>query len=135
MSQIQPEVESVVVVFRPRPRTLGGFTARDRRDMERCQEALERAGYDRVVTHEPECMDPPEIGGFISIHHCGEPWARYGMARVGTSITVWSCISGADAGSFGSVMAAMRATFPECDFGTDPETTGWGKLVPLSLVS
>ena len=135
MSHAQPEAENVVVAFRPRPRAIGGFSARDRRDMERCQEALERAGYDRVVTHEPEGTDPPEIGGFISIHHRGEPWARFGMARVGACIMVWSCISGADSGSFGSVTAAMRATFPECDFGPDAEPAILGTLVPLSLVS
>jgi hypothetical protein len=73
---------------------------------------LQPHGYDRLVIHERASCDPPDVDCFLSIYRQGEAWARWGIARCGSSVLAWCSVTGADVGRFSTVGDALRALFP-----------------------
>jgi hypothetical protein len=49
---------------------------------------------------------------FLSIYRNGEAWARYGLARCGSTILAWCSVTSADIGRFASMGEALEAVFP-----------------------
>jgi hypothetical protein len=76
------------------------------------REPAGRHGYDRLIVHERSPDDPPEVESFISLYQRGEPWARWGIARSGSSVLAWCSRTGADVGRFASVAEALAALLP-----------------------
>jgi len=113
----QLEVASVgstakIVPFAARPGGSARLTLSDRMDATIWREQARRHGYDRLVVHERSPDDPPEVESFISLYRCGEMWARWGIARCGSSVLAWCSVSGADVGRFASVADALSALLP-----------------------
>jgi len=77
------------------------------------QARLCHLGYDRVVIHERDHGDPPELESFLSIYREGEAFARWGVTRNGDSVMAWHSVTGADVGRFASVEEAFAALFPK----------------------
>jgi hypothetical protein len=69
-------------------------------------------GCDRMVIHERGPCDPPDLDSFLSIYRQGEAWARWGLARCGSSVLAWCSVTGADIGRFATVGDALGALFP-----------------------
>jgi hypothetical protein len=76
------------------------------------QGRLQPFGCDRMVIHERGPCDPPDLDSFLSIYRRGEAWARWGVARCGSSVLAWCSVSGRDVGRFASVGDALGALFP-----------------------
>ena len=89
-----------------------GLSLRDRMEVAVWQSRLRHLGYDRVVIHERNHGDPPEIESFLSIYRQGEAFSRWGLARNGDRVSAWSSMTGADIGCFDSVEEALLALFP-----------------------
>lgn len=68
----------------------------------------------RLVIHERQLDDAPEVGDYIGIYRADECWALWGAARQGASITVWHGPSGSDLGHFTSMRDALAAV--SCNF-------------------
>lgn len=90
-----------------------GLSLRDRMEIALWQSRLCRLGYDRVVIHERNQSDPPELESFLSIYREGEAFAQWGLARRGDSVLAWHSVTGADVGCFDSVDEAFAALFPQ----------------------
>jgi hypothetical protein len=104
------EVECIVIPFVQRQQ-VAGLTARDRIEVARWRHDAQRLGYDRLVIHEREWLDPPDVGSFLSIYRMGEPWARWGLTRKGMSVLAWCSLTGDDFGPFVSVSDALLTLF------------------------
>jgi hypothetical protein len=76
------------------------------------QEQAGRHGFDRLVVHERSPDDAPDVESFISLYRRGEQWARWGIARCGSSVLAWCSVTGADMGRFASVADALSALVP-----------------------
>jgi hypothetical protein len=111
----QPEVGVTpalnVIRFSPRPASVG-LSLRDRMEIAALQGKLQHFGYDRMVIHDRISCDPPEVDCFLSIYRNGEAWARYGLARCGSTILAWCSVTSADIGRFASMGEALEAVFP-----------------------
>jgi hypothetical protein len=66
-------------------------------------------GYDRLVIHEREPGDAPEVGSFVTLHREGEAWSSWGLTRQAGRVVVWSTTKGEALGPFSSVSEAMAA--------------------------
>ena len=89
-----------------------GLSLRDRMDVALWQSRLRHLGYDRVVIHERNAGDPPEVESFLSIYREGDAFARWGVARRGDRVLAWCSATGEDVGGFASVGEALMALFP-----------------------
>jgi hypothetical protein len=89
-----------------------GLSLRDRMEVASWQGRLQPFGCDRMVIHERGPCDPPDLDSFLSIYRKGEAWARWGLARCGSSVLAWCSVTGADIGRFASVGDALGALFP-----------------------
>ncbi len=89
-----------------------GLSLRDRMEVASWQGQLQGFGCDRMVIHERASCDPPEVDCFLSIYRQGEAWARWNLARCGSTILAWCSVTGTDIGRFASVGDALRALFP-----------------------
>jgi hypothetical protein len=98
-----------IVAFAPRAGGSARLSLSDRMDATTWLEQARRYGYDRLVVHERNPDDPPDIDSFLSIYRHGEVWARWGIARSGGSVLAWCSVSGADVGRFSSVADALSA--------------------------
>ncbi len=103
---------SVVIPFTGKVSWVG-LSLRDRMEVAVWQSRLRHLGYDRVVIHERNHGDPPELESFLSIYREGEAFARWGLARKDDSVWAWHSVTGADVGCFGSVEEAFAALFPQ----------------------
>jgi hypothetical protein len=101
-----------VVPFATRPGSGARLTLGDRMDATMWQENARRHGYDRLIVHERSPDDAPEVESFISLYRRGEHWARWGIARSGSSVLAWCSLSGADVGRFASVADALSTLLP-----------------------
>jgi hypothetical protein len=110
MVSVLSEVECIVIPFVQRT-PVAGLTSRDRIEITCWQQDARRLGYDRLVIHEREWFDSPDVGSFLSIYRMGEPWARWGVARRGMSILAWCSLTGDDFGPFVSVTDALLTLF------------------------
>jgi hypothetical protein len=88
------------------------------------QEAARRHGFDRLVVHERAPDDPPDVESFISLYRRGEQWARWGIARCGSSVLAWCSFTGADVGRFASVADALSALLPCGGQAAPPHANG-----------
>jgi hypothetical protein len=62
----------------------------------------------RVVIHErveAECH-PIDL---VLVYGADSPWARWGLARRGNTVTLWQCSDGADLGVFDTMSDALAA--------------------------
>ncbi len=113
MAHTQPRKSGSILVFRPAEPTCASLTIRDRMQVEGWRESARDFGYDRLVIHEHQPGDPPEVGSFLSIYRCGEPWARFGVTRMGDSIVAWCSTTSVNLGRFASIGQALLALLPE----------------------
>jgi hypothetical protein len=113
MAQTQPRKSGSILVFRPAEPTCASLTIRDRMQVEGWRESARDFGYDRLVIHEHQPGDPPEVGSFLSVYRCGEPWARFGVTRMGDSIVAWCSTTSVNLGRFASIGQALLALLPE----------------------
>ncbi len=113
MAQSQPVVADNILVFRSRVATCDGLTIRDRMDVAVWRENARNFGYDRLVVHERQAGDPPEVGSFLSVYKRGEPWSRWGVTRTEGGVLAWCCVTGADVGRFATVEEALLALLPD----------------------
>ncbi len=102
---------SVVIPFAGRI-SPAGLSLRDRMEVAQWQDRIRRTGYDRMVIHERGPGDPPEVDSFLSIYRPGDRWARWGLARCGSSVLAWCSLTGTDVGRFASIGEALGALFP-----------------------
>lgn len=103
---------ATVVAFRPRVQA-AGLTLRDRLDIASWREPAQHCGYDRLTIHERLAGDPPDVDSYLSVYPRGEPWSRFGVARVAGQVIAWYCRTGADIGRFPSVAAALLTLLPD----------------------
>ncbi len=112
MDHSQSEVVCIVLPFVPRPRAAAYLTPLDRAEIDRWREHSRACGYDRMVIHEREPGDFPEMGNILCLHRKGEAWSRWVFARQGAVVTVWCSKTGIDVGEFSTLDAAFRAVMP-----------------------
>jgi len=108
MIRLRSEVECIIIPF-PVCTHRAGLTPRDRIEVGRWRDEARQLGYDRLVIHDREAFDPPDIDSFLSVYRAGESWSAWGVARRGGSIIAWCGKSGADLGNFASVSDALMA--------------------------
>jgi hypothetical protein len=89
-----------------------GLSLRDRMEVASWQAQADHYGYDRMVIHERAACDPPDVDSFLSIYRQGEAWARWGLARCGSTVLAWCSVTGADIGRYATIGEALRALFP-----------------------
>jgi hypothetical protein len=85
------------------------LTMKDRIELLKLSDTARASGYDRLVIRERHPEDDPQLGDFVAIYRCGEPWASWGVARRGPSLHVWRCATGADLGEFRTIEEALGA--------------------------
>jgi hypothetical protein len=112
MGNSRSEVDGVVVRFVPKPRAASYLTSRDRIEIGRWLDHARRSGYDRMVIHEREPGDFPEMGNILCLHRIGEAWSRWVFARQGAVVSVWCSKTGVDLGEFPTLAAAFEAVMP-----------------------
>jgi len=120
MEAYQPQVASVVVAFVPRPRGAAYLTPLDRIDISLWREQARFAGYDRMVIHDREPFDSPDVGDFLCVYRAGECWGRWGFARRCDRILAWCCITGGDIGEFSSLAHAFESVLPATKMALPP---------------
>ena len=111
MVSLPSAAECIIIPF-PQRRQASGLTARDRIEVGNWLEGARRFGYDRMVIHDREACDPPEVESFLSIYRVGDPWSRWGLTRHGATVSVWCSTTGVDLGPFSSVSDALTAILP-----------------------
>ena len=104
-----------------------GLTARDRIDVVLWQDRARAAGFDRMVTHERDENDAPEVTAFLMVHRTGQTWARWGFTRTPVGVLAWCCLTGADVGTYDTMSAAFDAVLLD----VRPGEIQPGKLVPF----
>ncbi len=122
VADCQPGVSAQIIPFMARP-AQAGLSMRDRMEISAWRGQLRSFGYDRVVIHERIACDAPEVDSFLSIYRQGEAWARWNLARCGTSILAWCSVTGTDIGRFGSMREAMAALFPVASSDDQPRAS------------
>jgi hypothetical protein len=113
MAQAQSLVGAKILIFRPRLAKCASLTIKDRMDVAKWRENAGQFGYDRLVVHERLAGDPPELGSYLAVYRRGEPWARWGITRMGQGLMAWCCVTGNDVGSFATVEEALQALLPQ----------------------
>ncbi len=98
---------NVIAFVRPRP-DLAALTMRDRMDVSAWRCVAHDLGYDRLIIHERDSFDPPDLGSFLSIYKRDDRWARWSVARRGARVVAWCGPTGTDVGEFASVSDALR---------------------------
>jgi hypothetical protein len=115
MGNPHSNVEGVVVRFKPKPRAAAYLTSLDRIEISRWVVHARNCGYDRMVIHEREPGDFPEMGNILCLHRTGEAWSRWVFARQGAMVSVWCSKTGVDLGAFPTLAAAFEAVMPALD--------------------
>jgi hypothetical protein len=115
MGNPHSDIESVVVRFKPKPRAAAYLTSLDRIEIGRWLDHARHCGYDRMVIHEREPGDFPEMGNILCLHRTGEAWSRWVFARQGAVVSVWCSKTGVDLGAFPTLAAAFEAVMPTRD--------------------
>ena len=111
MVSLPAEAECMIIAF-PQRRQMSGLTSRDRIEVRNWQEGARRFGYDRLVIHNREACDPPDVESFLSIYRAGDPWSRWGLTRHGSTVSAWCSTTGIDLGPFSSVSDALTTILP-----------------------
>ncbi len=63
----------------------------------------------RLLIHDRQPADGPEVSDYVGIYPAGGHWADWGVARAGASLTVWHAPTGSDLGSFPTMHDALAA--------------------------
>ena len=113
---------AVIIPFVARP-PQAGLSVRDRMEITLWRGQLHGVGYDRMVVHERIACDAPEVESFLSIYRQGEAWARWNVARCGSSILAWCSVTGQDVGRFSSMREALLALFPAMSSDVHPRAS------------
>jgi hypothetical protein len=104
-----PEAAASNVIAFVRPQTASAaLTMRDRMDVSAWRCVAHDLGYDRLIIHERDSFDPPDLGSFLSIYKRDDRWARWSVARRGARVVAWCGPTGTDVGEFASVSDALR---------------------------
>lgn len=107
---MQPQLSSATLIAFPK-RQANRFTVRDRVELLEWEAARSRGrGFSRMVLHEQEPIDGDEVCDILLLYAGEGPWARWGAARLGRSISVWRSADGADLGRFDTMREALGAT-------------------------
>lgn len=85
------------------------LSMRDRMDVLALRELARGLGYDRMVIHERQPGDPPELESVLGIYRRGEAWCAWWLARRGAEIRAWSGVHGTEAGPWPTLAAALAA--------------------------
>ncbi len=104
-----------------------GLSTRDRIEVVLWEDRARAAGFDRMVPHERDENDAPEVTAFLMVHRTGQAWARWGFTRTAGGVLAWCCLTGADVGYFDTMAAAFNAVLMD----VAPAEPRAGTLVPF----